>query len=112
MATQTFNWVVSTQASPTIGYTVRSAQFGDGYSQDVGEGVNNKTESWEVSFVGSDTEVLAIMTFLDALAGYKSFFWTNPLGQIGLYKCKDPKPTEVGGNTFSFTGTFTKAYAA
>lgn len=112
MATPTFNWVVSTQASATIGYVVRTAQFGDGYAQDVGEGINNKTESWEVSFTGSDTDVIAIMEFLDALGGYKSFFWTNPLGKIGLYKCKDPKPMEVGGNTFSFTGTFVKSYAA
>ncbi|MNN86784.1 Phage minor tail protein [compost metagenome] len=86
--------------------------MGDGYVQEIGEGVNNKTESWEVSYVGSDTDVASIMTFLDALAGYKSFFWTNPLNQLGLYKCKNPKPQELGGNTFSFSGTFTKAYAA
>lgn len=112
MATPTFTWVVNTSASPTIGYTVRTAQFGDGYAQDAGEGVNNKTESWEVTCVGSDTDINAIMTFMDGLAGYKSFFWTNPLGQLGLYKCKNPSPTELGGNTFQFTGTFTKAYAA
>lgn len=112
MATPTFTWVVDTQAQPTIGYTVRTAQFGDGYAQDVGEGINNKTESWEVTFTGSDTDVLAIMDFMDALAGYKAFFWTNPLGKIGLYKCKNPQPTEVGGDTFTFAGTFTKAYAA
>lgn len=112
MATKTFEWVVSTQATPTIGYVVRTAQFGDGYAQDVGEGVNNKTESWEVNFIGSDVDVLAIMDFLDSLGGYRSFFWTNPLGQLGLYKCKDPSPVEMGGNTYSFSGTFTKAYAA
>ena len=112
MASPTFTWVVNTQATPTIGYTVRSAQMGDGYVQEMGEGVNNRTESWEINYVGSDTDIAAIMTFFDNLAGYKSFFWTNPLNQLGLYKCKDPKPTELGGNTFSLTGTFTKSYAA
>lgn len=112
MATPTFSWVLNSQASPTIGYAVRSAQMGDGYVSEIGEGVNNKTESWEVTWTGSDTDCKAIMTFLDALAGYKSFFWTNPLGQLGLYKCKNPKPNELGGDTWAFAGTFTKAYAA
>lgn len=112
MATPTFRWVVSTQATPSIGYTVRSAQMGDGYVQDAGEGVNNKTESWEISWTGSDSEVAAMMDFFDELAGYKSFYWTNPLNKIGLYKCKNPTPVEQGGNTYSLTGTFTKAYAA
>lgn len=112
MATPTFSWVINTQASSDIAYTVRTSQMGDGYIQESGEGVNNKTESWEITWVGSDTEVNNIMSFFDSLAGYKSFFWTNPLNQLGLYKCKNPKPQELGGNTFQLTGTFTKAFAA
>lgn len=112
MATPTFSWVINSQASSTVGYTVRTAQMGDGYVQEAGEGVNNKLESWDVSWVGTDTECNAMMDFFDALGGYKSFYWTNPLGKIGLWKCKNPKPTELGGNTFSISGTFTKAYAA
>lgn len=112
MATPTFSWVVNTQATPTITYTVRTAQMGDGYAQESGDGINNKKESWEVTYVGSLADVTAIMTFFDALAGYKAFFWTNPLNQLGLYKCKNPTPVEMGGDTYQLTGTFTKAYAA
>jgi phage-related protein len=112
MATPTFSWVVNTQATPDIAYTVRSAKMGDGFVQEIAEGINNRTESWDISWVGNDTDVMAIMDFFDALAGYKSFYWTSPLNQIGLYKCKNPKPQEMGGNTFQLTGTFTKAYAA
>jgi phage-related protein len=112
MATPTFSWVVNTQASSEIGYTVRSAQMGDGYVAEAGEGVNNKTEAWEVTWTGSDIDLNLIMDFFDERAGYKSFYWITPLGKIGLWKCKNPKQTELGGNTFSFSGTFTKAYAA
>jgi len=112
MATPTFTWVVNIQASPTIGYTVRSAQMGDGYIQEAGEGVNNKTEAWDITWTGTDVDCNLIMDFMDALGGYKSFYWTNPLGKIGLWKCKNPKPNELGGNTFAFSGTFTKSYAA
>lgn len=112
MATPTFSWVVTTQSSPEIAYTTRSSKMGDGYTQETGEGVNNRTEQWEITWVGSDVEVAAIMTFFDTQAGYKSFFWTNPLGQLGLYRCKNPKPQELGGNTFTLTATFMKAYAA
>jgi phage-related protein len=112
MATPTFNWTVTTQTTPTIGYAVRAIKFGDGYEQTAGEGVNNRQESWSVTWVGSDVEMEAIMDMFDSLGGNRSFFWTNPLGKIGLYKCVDPAPSELGGDTFQISATFTKAYAA
>lgn len=112
MATPTFTWVVNTNATPTIGYNTRSSKFGDGYVAEAGEGVNPKTEAWEVTCICTTDECDAIMTMMDTQAGYKSFYWTTPQRKIGLYKCKNPTPVELGGDTWQFTGTFTKAYAA
>ena len=112
MASPTFTWVVATQAAPTIEYSTRSIGFGDGYVQSSGEGVNNRPESWAISWTGTKSDCLTMMTFFDSLGGWKSFFWTNPLGQLGLYRCTNPTPSEVGGRTFQLTATFTKAYAA
>lgn len=112
MATPTFKWTTNAGSTPTIEYAVRSSSFGDGYVQTAGEGVNNRKEAWEITWIGSDTECLEIMQMFDQLGGWKSFYWTNPLGQIGLYRCTNPTPSELGGNTFQITGTFTKFYAA
>lgn len=112
MTTPTFTWSVNTNATPTIGYATRTSKFGDGYVATAGEGVNNKQEAWEITWIGSFADCTTITTMFDTLAGYKSFYWTNPLQQIGLYKCQNPTPVELGGNTWQITGTFTKAYAA
>lgn len=112
MATPTFEWTVNSMAGSTFSYTTRSSSFGDGYVQTVGEGVNNRNESWEISWTGTITDLNEMLDFFDALGGWKSFFWVNPLGKIGLYRCVNPSPTEQGGNVFTLSGTFTKAYAA
>lgn len=112
MATPTFTWTVTTSTTPTMDYTVRSASFGDGYVQTAGEGINNKTESWAITWIGTKTDCLAIMNFFDERAGWKSFYWTTPLGKLGLFRATAPTATEMGGRTFQITATFTKAYAA
>ncbi len=112
MATPTFIWPTNSQASPTINYTTRESSFGDGYVASVGDGINNRQEAWDITWIGNIAETTTIMNFFDERAGWRSFFWTNPLGQLGLYRCKNPTPVELGGNSFSITGTFTKAYAA
>ncbi|KPB39389.1 Prophage PssSM-02, minor tail protein [Pseudomonas savastanoi pv. phaseolicola] len=53
---------------------------------------------------------MKIMEFLDKHAGAKAFLWTTPLGQLGLFTCKNPVPTPVGGNVFKLTATFDRAF--
>ncbi|WP_241001703.1 phage tail protein, partial [Pseudomonas viridiflava] len=52
-----------------MSYRVRASQFGDGYKQQVGDGLNNKLDSYPVTFSGTQERVLSIMTFLDRHAG-------------------------------------------
>jgi len=50
------------------------------------------------------------MEFFDRHGGAKAFLWTTPLGDLGLFTCKDPKPTPVGGGRFKVTATLERAY--
>jgi phage-related protein len=112
MATQTFSYRVQAKPSHTRAITVRDISFGDGYTQSTGEGVNSLTESWSITWIGSKSDCDAIMTFLDSLGGYQSFFWTSPRGLIGLYRCKDHSDTDLSNDFFQITGTFEKRYAS
>jgi phage-related protein len=110
MAIETFIWPTQHGDSPEITYRVRTAQFGDGYKQEVGDGPNNKEDSYTITYSGTQAKVLEIMAFLDRHAGAKAFLWTTPLGQLGLFTCKNPGPTPMGGRVFKITATFERAF--
>jgi len=110
MAIETFTWPTQHGDAPEISYRVRTSRFGSGYKQDVGDGPNNKEDSYPITFTGTQAIVLQIMEFLDRHSGAKAFLWTNPLGQLGLFTCKDPAPTPMGGRIFKLTATFERAF--
>ncbi|MBV4518535.1 phage tail protein [Pseudomonas sp. SWRI74] len=110
MAIETFTWPTERGSSPEITYRVRTSKFGGGYKQEVGDGPNNKEDSYPVTYSGPQAKVLEIMEFLDRHAGAKAFLWTTPLGQLGLFSCKNPVPTPVGGGVFKLTATFERAF--
>ncbi|AIC20569.1 phage minor tail [Pseudomonas chlororaphis] len=110
MAIETFWWPTQRAETPEITYRVRTAQFGDGYKQLAGDGPNNKEDSYPISFVGQKAKVQEIMAFLDRHAGAKAFLWTTPLGEQGLFTCKNPAPTPMGGGIFKLTATFERAF--
>lgn len=109
---ETFKWLVEREIQPSIEYRTTSVQFGDGYQQESAEGINNKKEEYSVRVHAYEAEAKKIKDFFDRHNGYKAFFWTPPLGTIGLYRCNDATPVPQGGGLYLFTGTFKKSYAA
>lgn len=110
MAIETFTWPTQNGDAPEITYRVRTSQFGDGYKQEVGDGINNKVDSYPITHTSNKIQALEIMAFFDRHAGSKAFLWTTPLGQLGLFTCKNPVPTPVGGGVFKLTATFERAF--
>ncbi|QJI29906.1 phage tail protein [Pseudomonas sp. ADAK18] len=110
MAIETFAWATQSGDSPTFEYRTRESRFGGGYRQVVGDGPNNKEDSYPIAHTGSKARALEIMAFFDRHAGAKAFLWTTPLGELGLFTCKDPVPTPMGGEVFKLTATFERAF--
>ena len=109
--TDTFNWRVLVDASGDVTYKVYTAEFGDGYSQDVAAGINAKRQTWNVTFKGRRVEVLAIIAFLDTQAG-KTFFWKAPLvATVGKYQCLKWSPVDHGGGIWSINMEFKLKFA-
>lgn len=59
MAIEHFAWRIKASSQPTLKSkdTVRTAQFGDGYKQVSGAGMNDETLSYEFSFTGEPQTV-------------------------------------------------------
>ncbi len=83
---ETFSFCTRVGATGEIKQRVWENDFGDGYSQSGGTGINNKTQEWSHKAVGSlaaGQELRLMRDFLDRHEGYKSFFWTPPGGTQG-----------------------------
>lgn len=110
MATERFVWPIDKGAEGEITHRVRTKQFGDGYAQSVGDGINNKSQSWPVTFTGQKGRIREIIAFIDRHKGAKAFLWTPPLGDLGLYKCNGYKLAHRGGQMYAITTTFEQAF--
>ncbi|MDE9483965.1 phage tail protein, partial [Xenorhabdus bovienii] len=84
-------------------------QFGDGYKQTSGDGINSQRESWPLSFVGGLSEIAPIMAFLREHQGWRSFKWRNPLSELGLYQAGKFN-IQASGAYFTLSVTFTRVY--
>lgn len=114
MALDRFTWRTQTQNPPQGSYThrVREAQFGDGYKQVSGDGINPESQSWPVTFTGNEEEMLPILTFMRSHT-VNSFIWTPPFGVAGLYRVakESISAMPIGGRAMTVMATFEQSYA-
>lgn len=105
-----FIWRATGQPSGTTTFRRLTAQFGDGYRQVAGDGINNKVQSWPLTFAGSKKEMGALVAFLDKHAGIRSFLWKPPLGDEGLYEAVTHSINPVGGDVYTVSATFQQVF--
>ncbi|WP_210517287.1 phage tail protein [Pantoea ananatis] len=112
MATDTFTWEVRVQASEQINVATNAAQFGDGYRQVSGRGINDETESWPLTCNGKKAAMAELRLFLKAHVT-RSFWWTNPWGEKKLFRVKSDSinPKFINGDFVEITFTFEQAFA-
>ncbi len=110
MAIETFTWCPRVNAEADTNFRTRKVQFGDGYAQVAGDGLNPKSQKWTLSFTGSEAYIGAIKSFLDARDGAAAFLWKPPLEPIGLFRCDTYKSTALGAKKYSLDATFEQAF--
>ncbi|WP_340619618.1 phage tail protein [Xenorhabdus siamensis] len=106
---KTFDFPARVGAVGEFEPVVRSVQFGDGYKQTSGDGINSQRESWPLSFVGALSEIEPVMAFLREHQGWRSFKWRNPLSEMGLYQA-GKFTIQASGAYFTLSVTFTRIY--
>lgn len=109
---ETFTWKLERDIAPTIKYKVIEAQFGDGYKQTSSDGINNTDESWSIKTHATTRVAKEIKAFFDRHKGVTSFYWTPPLGDLGLYTCDDPNYVPLSTQLYTITGTFVRSYSS
>ena len=110
MSAKTFTWIPQVEPVGTVEFRLKTAQFGDGYQQVLKDGLNHKTQSWPLTFVGDQVQIKAIIDFLDEHAGATAFYWAAPLSEPALYRCKRYQPTPMGAGLYTLAATFEQAF--
>ncbi|HGE6046457.1 TPA: phage tail protein [Vibrio cholerae] len=110
MALQEFTYCADKEATGTLEFRTRTAQFGDGYQQSAGDGINNRRQSWPLTFTKKKTEAEAIKAFFDDHEGCKAFAWKPPLSPIGLYVVASYSVLPLGAGLYRISATFNETF--
>jgi phage-related protein len=108
--TTTFTFQPSLGIVGTTNYLTRKAQFSDGYSQEVADGINNASDMWPLTFTGTSAKIAPIRAFIDALKGFQSFYWTPPLRAQGLFRANQLTVNPLGNGIYILTVNFTEVF--
>ena len=93
-------------------FRILKSNFGDGYNQRAGDGINTKEKKYNLSWNNlSVSEINDIINFLDGQAGYIAFNYTLP-GDSAPQKfiCEDYSETWQNGNLKGCSATFELVY--
>lgn len=109
MATFTYS---PQSAQLTVKPRVRTARFGDGYEQRVGDGINNAPRSFALTFTRPTAEADAILAFFEARGGAEAFDWTPPYGAAGKWVARDWSAQLIQMVAKTVTVTFEEVFGA
>ncbi|ELW9440223.1 phage tail protein [Pluralibacter gergoviae] len=114
MAIETFAWRIqaASQSATKSSDNIRKVQFGDGYSQVSGNGINEEVLSYEFSFSGDPQTALDIYTFLRRHKT-KSFSFKPPFGDLALWRVAGNSLQKVplSKKVITISATFEQAFA-
>jgi phage-related protein len=86
------------------------ADFGDGYQQRAGDGINLIRQMWSLEFRKVDADADAIDSFLAGQKGYLSFDWTPPKGAAIKAICRDWRRQIASPGVSVITATFEQVF--
>jgi phage-related protein len=113
MTIEHFSWRIQAASQPTLSSkdTVRTAQFGDGYKQVSGTGLNDEILNYAFSFTGDPQTAREIHAFLQRHK-IKSFTFTPPGGELALWRVEANSLQRVtlSKKVETVTATFEQAF--
>ena len=102
-----FTWTPTyASLNKTLEPRVLKNNFGDGYTQRTGDGLNVILEKWTVEFVDTVANITTIDDFLKAREGWDDIDWTPPIGSASKYICPSWTRELVGGVSNKLSATF------
>ena len=110
--TDTFAFQPDQNPTGTVTYRTLKAQFGDGYAQEVGDGLNTELNSWVLTFSGGPNDVFPVRDFIRAHGGAAIPFLYQPPTELApmLFKCTNAQWTVKNVYWMQYQVTLDPAY--
>jgi phage-related protein len=91
---------------------VLKAEFGDGYAQRAGDGLNNRPVTLNLAWTNLTTsEKNDIIDFFEARKGYQSFYYTyQDENSPKIYVCEEWSHTHTDATNYTITATLQQVY--
>lgn len=113
MTIESFSWGIQSSSQPTVKSTdtIHKVQFGDGYAQVSGVGLNDEKLSFSYGFTGRPELGLEIYAFLRRHKT-KSFSFKPPYGELALWRVEADSLQKVvkSKTVMTITATFEQAF--
>jgi hypothetical protein len=107
----TFTYTPDFGATYQVKPNVRVSKFGDGYEQRAQNGLNARAKKWTLKFsLRSDTEINAIVSFLETAGSVSSFDWTDIDGYAGKYVCREWQKSKDRANLNTLDCSFEQVF--
>lgn len=108
-----FNPALPPQEEPSgeAVFNITEVKFGEGYVGANGNGFNEKSETWPLTWAGTYAEITPIRDFFDTHKGYIAFYWTPPLGVQGLYRVKRYSLIPSSGDNAKLSAVLEQVFA-
>jgi phage-related protein len=121
MGNDVFGYPVMTGSSGQMAQRSLKAQYGDGYTQLARDGINTRSDTWNLTARGvwDDTvmtcantgqPVREIADFINDHAGQASFKWVAPDGLDAQWMCDGYSISKDGRQIVTLTFTFYRTY--
>ncbi|MFJ2456458.1 phage tail protein [Pseudomonas protegens] len=110
---ETFDFDVEVGADGDVSQRTWENNYGDGYTQAGGIGINTKSQVWNLAHTGEDLpgeELPELLAFLDRHEGYKAFHWTPPGEHQGWYRVNGYKKKALGAGIYTVTFTVKQVF--
>lgn len=113
MAIDVFQFKTEIQNSPEANFTnaVRTVNYGEGYTQVAGDGINSEKKEWPITISGQADYVKSVLTFIRAHITVP-FIWTDPIGERTTYivDANSVKWQVIGRGKAVLSATLTQYY--
>ena len=107
----TFTWTPTYIVNKSIMPRIRITEFGDGYTQRAGDGLNTQRQEWSLEFISDSTTTNAIEAFLIETGGVDSFTWTLPGQSTPLkFRYMEYEKSPAGPFAYLITTTFRQEF--
>ena len=103
-----FTWPTTSTAALDYEPRLLGSEMGDGYSQDIPDGLNYIMQAWSVTLTSLSVETCnAIEAFLKTQGGHTAFDWTPPReSATRKFKCKKWRVSPEGSYLWAIQADF------